>query len=85
MQCSCNQEQINTLHPNGVGFSWSLIFFFVISSQMYAVLLLVSCEGRIEKLNLNCLPNSISVVLELCVDSGVIWYSWIKEYHDLSD
>ena len=43
--------------------------------MIYAVLLLVSCEGKIERLDLNRLPNSISAGLGIVSDSGVILYS----------
>ena len=59
--------------------SWFCVeFVFLLGNYVtYVVLALVSCEAKMERLYLHCLPNSISPGLKLCLTS-VTLYSWIQ-------
>ena len=71
------------LRYNGVRM-WLLKFLFSFLA-ISSVLLLVSCEGKLEKLDLNCFQTVFLLDLGVVLDSSMILYSWMKECHGLSD
>ena len=49
-------------------------FVFLLGNYVtYVVLALVSCEAKMERLYLHCLPNSISPGLKLCLTSVTLY------------